>query len=260
MTRRRTLWIALAAMAGAGMRIDAAGPPLDPRRIVDLTYTLGPDTPYWPGGKYHPFKSEAIATLDADGVYSRAYCTPEHLGTHLDAPNHFEKGQIAIDQIPLADLMAPAVVLDISEKAAKDADALLTLEQLRAWEARHGQVPKGSIVLLRTGWGRRAADAVSYRNMDPEGRLHFPSFASDAATYLVGPREAKALGIDTLSIDAGISKDFPVHHVVNAAGRYGLENLANLEKLPATGAYLIVAPMKIGGGTGGQARVFALLP
>ena len=259
MNVRVSIACALVILGGASLARAAA--PIDAAKVVDLTWPIGPDTPYWPGGKYQPFKSEVIATLDADGVYSRSYCTPEHLGTHVDAPNHFDGSQIGLDRIPLEDLMAPAVMIDMTAMTAKlDADAMLTLDDVHAWEKTHGVVPSGSIVLLRTGWAGRIADQKAYRNMDDAGRLHFPSYSPEAATYLVKERSARALGVDDLSIDAGVSADFKVHHIVNGAGRYGLENLANLERLPATGAFLIVAPIKLAGGSGGQARVFAILP
>lgn len=237
-----------------------ATPPIDPARVIDLTYTLDAQTPYWPGDAYKPFSSEPIATFEKDGVDSRAYCTPEHLGTHVDAPNHFAPRQAAVDRIPPADLLAPAIVIDIAAKAATDPDAVRTLGDVRAWEKVHGEIPEGVIVLLRTGWADRVGDLTAYRNADAEGRLHFPSYSVESARYLVVERRARALGIDNLSIDPGVSTDFAVHHLVNGEGRYGLENVANLDRLPATGTFLIVAPLKIGGGTGGQARIFAILP
>ncbi len=238
----------------------AGVPFLGPKKAIDLTHPLNSKTPHWPGARYHPFRSEVIAELETDGVFSKVYCTPEHLGTHVDAPNHFERGQPALDEILLEDLMAPAVVIDLTAKADEDPDALLTLADVRRWEERNLAVPKKSIVLLRTGWAERIGDAEAYQNRDDAGRLHFPGFSPEAARYLIGERQARALGIDTLSIDAGISADFEVHHIVNGAGRYGLENVANLDRLPETGAFLIVAPLKATGASGGQARVFAFLP
>lgn len=238
----------------------AAGNPFAERTIVDLTYAFNSNTPYWPGDRYTPFKLETIATLEQDGVLSKAISLPEHLGTHLDAPNHFERHPWSVEKIPPQELFGPGVVMDISLKAEQDADAVLTLADVRAWEAAHGPVPDGAVVLLHTGWSRFWTNYARYKNQDAQGKLHFPGYSAEAAKYLVDDRKAKGLGIDTLSIDAGNSPDFPVHHIVNAAGKYGLENVANLGQLPPTGFHVIVAPMKIEGGSGGPTRIFALVP
>lgn len=230
------------------------------QRIVDLTYSFNEKTPYWPGDRYQPFQLRTIATLEDDGVLSKAIALPEHLGTHLDAPNHFEPHPISLEKIALKDLVGPGVVIDLSLKAEQDADAWLTREDIAAWEAEHGPVPLGAIVFLHTGWGRFWNHYERYKNQDLAGTLHFPGYSPEAAAYLIQDRQAKGLGIDTLSIDRGISKDFAVHHVVNKAGRYGLENVAQLDQLPATGFSVVVAPMKIEDGSGGPTRILAFLP
>jgi kynurenine formamidase len=229
-------------------------------RIVDLTYSFNSQTPFWPGEQYSPFKLETIATLEQNGVYSKALSLPEHLGTHIDAPNHFEKQPISTDKIAVSELFATGVVIDFSSQAELHADATLSLADVRAWEAQHGPVPEGAVVFLHTGWGRFWTNYVRYKNQDAQGRLHFPGFSAEAAGYLIHDRKAKGLGIDTLSFDPGNSREFPVHHIVNAAGKYGLENVAALAELPPTGFQVIVAPMKIEDGTGGPTRLFALVP
>jgi kynurenine formamidase len=228
--------------------------------IVDLTYPLNDTSPYWPGSTYNPFQLDTLATLEKDGVLSLAYSTPEHLGTHLDAPNHFAEGQIPVDQIAVTDLFGPAVVVDVVAKAEADPDYRLSKQDLLDWEAQNGRLPAGAIVLMYTGWGKRWSDYEAYKNADEQGRMHFPGFSEEAARFLVEERDIKGIGIDNLSVDYGLSKDFVVHHIVNGAGKYHLENVANLDKLPAKGANLIVAPVKIEGGSGGQARIFAVLP
>lgn len=228
--------------------------------IVDLTYTINSKNPYWPGGTYKPFKLETIATIEKDGVLSKSFSMPEHLGTHIDAPNHFETKQPALHRIPTRDLFGPGVVIDISASAEVNADTVLSLKQIDAWEKKHGRIPDGAIVMLHTGWGRFWNNYDRYKNQDVRGKLHFPGYSQEAATFLVKQRNAKGLGIDTLSIDPGISKDFSVHHIVNRATRYGLENVARLDKLPARGFNLIIAPIKIEDGTGGPTRIFAILP
>jgi kynurenine formamidase len=140
-----------------------------------------------------------------------------------------------------------------------DPDFQLTAEHIKTWEAKHGRIPDGAIVLLNTGWGRNYDNTTRYQNKDPRGRMHFPGFSPEAATFLVKERNIRSLGLDTMSIDPGQSRDFPVHKIVNIAGRYGLENVANLDKLPPRDFYLIVAPVKIETGTGGPTRIFAIV-
>lgn len=229
-------------------------------KIVDLTYALNGQNAYWPAPNYEPFQLRTIATLEQNGVLSKALSLPEHLGTHLDAPNHFETNQPSVDQIKPENLFAPGVMIDVSMQAGIDADYQATVKDLTAWEARHGRIPNGAVVLLNTGWGEFWKNYARFKNQDALGKLHFPGYSADAARWLVDERKVKGIGIDTLSMDPGNSKDFPVHHIVNGAGRFGLENVAQLDKLPARGFHLVIAPMKIETGTGGPTRIFALLP
>lgn len=228
--------------------------------IIDLTWTLNEKNPYWPGGGYQPFALKTIATLEKDGVNSKAFSMPEHLGTHIDAPNHFERDQPSVADISPQNLIGEGVLIDITPRVETDHDTMLTVDDIEDWEKKHGRINDGSIVLLRTGWGRFFTNYSRYKNQDATGRLHFPAFSAEAARMLVKSRNVRGIGIDTLSIDRGISKKFLVHHIVNGAGRYGLENVANLEKLPPRGFHLIVAPIRIETGTGGPARIFAILP
>ena len=229
-------------------------------RVIDLTYTLNGKNPYWPGDNYRPFELKTIATLENDGVLSKVISMPEHLGTHIDAPNHFEKNQPAVDQITPQQLFGPAVLLDVTAQAEQNADYQLGMTDIEAWEKEHGRIPDGAIVLLRTGWGRFWNNYDRYKNQDALGKLHFPSFSAESARFLVNKRKVRGVGIDTLSIDRGISKDFHVHHIMNRAGKFGLENVANLDKLPPRGFYLVVAPIKIETGSGGPTRIFAVVP
>ena len=175
---------------------------------------------------------------------------------------HFGKGKEAMDEIPLSRLVSAAVVIDISAACARSADTLLTVADLTTWEKAHGRIPSGAIVLVHSGWGKFWPDKKRYLGSDTPGdvaHLHFPGIAKEAASLLV-QRKVSAVGIDTASIDYGASKDFMTHRILNGAGIYGLENVANLEKVPATGATLIALPMKIKGGSGGPVRIVALLP
>lgn len=229
-------------------------------RILDLTYTLNSETHYWPGEEYTPFQIETIATLKKDGVYSRKVSFPEHIGTHLDAPNHFEEGQQDVSEIPVEMFIGPGVVIDITLQAEANPDKALSVDDLLEWEKENGPIPSGAIVLLRTGWGKFWTSRVRYQNRDARGELHFPGYSPESARWLIEERKIKGIGIDTMSIDPGISKTFDVHHIINQAGRYGLENVAHLDKLPVRGFTLIVAPIKVEGGTGGPCRIYALLP
>jgi kynurenine formamidase len=229
-------------------------------KLLDLTWPLSRESAYWPGPKYKPFELETLATLDKDGVLSKAYCTPEHLGTHLDAPNHFEARGVSVDQLRPEQFFAPGVVIDVSGPASLDADYRLRLEDVQQWEAAHGRIPRGAVVLLHTGWGRHWNHKERYQGSDVMGRLHFPGFSAAPVRFLLAERDIRGIGIDTLSVDYGLSRDFEVHHLIGAAGRYGLENVAHLDELPARGFYLVVAPIKIETGSGGQARIFAIVP
>ncbi len=229
-------------------------------RIVDLTHRLNPTIPYWPGERYRPFEFQALATLERDGVFSGFFAMPEHMGTHVDAPNHFVAGQVSVDQLRPEQLVAPAVVIDVREKVARDPDYQLTVADIRRWERRYGRIPRGAVVFMRTGWDARWEDPNAYRNRDAQGVMHFPGFSPEAAEFLVRERQIHGIGIDTLSVDFGPSKDFRVHHIMHRAGKYHLENVARLGQLPPRGAIVIVGVLPIEGGSGGPARIFALLP
>ena len=228
--------------------------------VVDLTHALGATTPYWPSLEGNPFRHDTLRAWPDGSPSMAAYSTPEHHGTHLDAPVHSGEGQPSVDELTAADLFGPAVVVDISAQSAADPDYSVSVADLEAWEAEHGPVPPGAIVLLYTGWGERYGDPAAYANLDAEGRPHFPGFSAEVGELLVTERDIRGIGIDNLSIDPGAGEGFPVHGIVNGAGKFHLENVANLDRLPPVGAYLIVAPIKIEGGSGGQVRLFAVLP
>jgi kynurenine formamidase len=226
-------------------------------RILDLSYAISGDLPAWPGDE-RPFEAAINATHEKNGYFTRRFEMLEHYGTHLDAPVHFPPGKMFVDEIPAERLFGPAVVVDAREESARDADYRLAPEKIAAWESRHGRIPRGAIVLMRTGWAARWPDAARYRNPDASGTMHFPGF-SVAAAELAIERGASGLGIDTMNIDYGASQDYAVHRVALGAGLYQLENLADLGALPESGALLVVAPIKLAGGSGGPCRVFAVL-
>jgi kynurenine formamidase len=233
-------------------------------RMVDLTHAYGNQTLYWPTSPAR-FLLHRLAYGPSEGGYfyaANTLCTPEHGGTHLDAPLHFGEGRHSTDQVPLERLIAHAVVIDVSAQASKDRDYRVTPEDVLAFEKAHGRIAAGTIVLLRTGWSRHWPDAKAYLGDDTAGdasKLSFPSYGVDAARLLVEQRRTAVLGIDTASIDYGRSTDFQVHRIVAAQNVPGFENLTNLDQLPPRGALVIALPMKIEGGSGGPLRAVALV-
>ena len=201
------------------------------------------------------------------GFYYAAnnFCTAEHGGTHLDAPIHFAAGKRTTDQIPIDGLVGPAVVVDVSEQAAADRDYRVQVADLEGWEAEHGRIPEGAIVLVRTGWGRFWPDRAKYLGTAKTGpeavpELHFPGLHPDAARWIVENRSVDAVGIDTPSIDYGQSQTFESHQALFASDVPALENVAALDRLPPTGAYVVALPMRIRGGSGGPLRIAGVLP
>ena len=234
------------------------GVPSGKTRVLDLSYAINEKLVPWPGDEKF-FEAKVNASIEKNGYFTRSFWMLEHYGTHLDAPAHFPPGKTTVDQIPVKQLFGPAAVIDVRDESGKDADYQLGATRVEEWEKRHGRIPEGAIVLLRTGWASRWPDAQKYRNQDAKGKMHFPGFSAEAAKLLIA-RKVSGLGCDTLSIDYGASEDFAVHHLSLGAGLYHLENLGYLSELPETGAFLIVAPIKLEGGSGGAVRVFALLP
>ena len=227
-------------------------------RVLDLAYAINDKLVPWPGDE-HWFEAQVNSRVEKDGYFTRSFWMLEHYGTHLDAPIHFPPGTTTVDQIPPRQFFGMAAVFDVRSESQGAADYALPAARISEWEERHGQIPEGAIGLLRTGWASRWPDAKAYRNQDKAGRMHFPGFSVDAVERLI-ERKVSGIGSDTLSVDCGASEDFPVHHLALGAGLYHLENLADLSGLPEKGAFLIVAPIKLEGGSGGPVRVFALLP
>jgi kynurenine formamidase len=230
-------------------------------RVVDLTHSLDAQAPYWPEGNApSPFKATVVATYQHDGYFARQLQMPEHFGTHMDAPAHFDPKGTTLDRIPAENFVAPAVVVDVSEAVKADADYRVTARDIEKWEEIHGPIPRGSLVLFRTGWAERWPSQARYMNRDAQGVMHFPGLSVEAAHYLVDHVKPVGIGIDTGSIDYGPSKHFEAHQVTMSAGLYHLENVANLGELPLTGAVIIALPLKLRGGSGSPTRVVALVP
>ncbi len=226
------------------------------KEMVDLTHVLNKSVPQY--AELHPFTQQKISSYES-GYLSYVLSMPEHIGTHVDAPNHFSPSGKSVDQLDIINLVGNAVVINIAEYS-RNSDYEFTLRDLRTWESLHGPILKNSIVILRTGWESKWFQPKNYLNRDKNGVMHFPGFSCEVAEYLSQHRSVRALGTDTLSIDPGKSQDFCAHKVFLHKEKYAIEGLTNLEKLPARGAVIVVSPIKVGGGTGAPARVIAWVP
>lgn len=224
--------------------------------LVDLTHPMHPQMTFWPGGV--PFKMERLVDYD-QGYRLHRFEMGENTGTHVDAPVHFKAGAQSVAEIPLEALVVPMVVIDVQERVVNAPDFQLSASDIQAWEARYGEIPAGTFVVLNTGWHKKFGSAEAYANRDDQAIMHFPGYGIDAAELLL-KRNVVGIGIDTLSIDPGISKRFETHQKILAAGKYMVENLANLDGLPATGATVVVGVLPVRDGTQAQARIFAMLP
>ena len=245
----------------------APAPSAFPRgELVDLSHTYDAQTIYWPTAEGFRLRKDAEGVTPAGYYYAaNSLFTSEHGGTHIDAPIHFAEGHQTVDKIPLERLIASAVVIDVTAPSERDADYQVTTEDFARFEREHGAIPPGAIVLLRTGFSRRWPDAARYLGTATRGEegaklLHFPGLHPDAARWMVANRRVGAIGIDTASIDYGQSTLFESHRVLYERDVPAFENLTALDRLPATGAYVIALPMKIGGGSGAPLRAVAILP
>lgn len=230
---------------------------------IDLTYDLSADTLFWPTAQRFELKTDFEGHTEGGYYYSAyTFTTAEHGGTHIDAPVHFAQGKQSVDDIPLQRLIGNAVLIDVSARVGNNCNYLISITDLQAWESKHGAIPDQSRVLLRTGFGDHWPDAKKYLGTDQRGaeavaKLCFPGLAPDAATWLATERNISAVGIDTASIDYGKSTDFAAHVNLMTHNIPALENVANLDRLPATGIYLVALPVKIKGGSGGPVRIVA---
>jgi len=229
---------------------------LEATRVVDLTHPMHDDMAFWPGGV--PFKKTELVGYE-QGYLLHKFEMGENTGTHVDAPAHFVQGKKAIDDLSLSELIVPAVVIDIQDKSADDPDYELSVEDVKAWEAKHGTIPAGSFVILNTGWHKRFDRPERYVNFDEDKIMRFPGYGPDSAELLVA-RDVAGIGIDTLSLDHGPSKTFRTHLIMLGANKYQVENLANPDALPPTGATVLIGVLPVKGGSQAQARVVAFLP
>ena len=241
----------------------AADTPFTGGRWIDLTHEFSSETLYWPTAESFTLETEFHGQTPKGYFYAaNRYRASEHGGTHIDAPIHFAEGGKTVDQLAIDQLTGAAIVVDVSAAAAKDADYLITITDLKSWEEKHGKIPQAAMVLFHTGFARHWPAAKKYLGTDEKGpdavaKLHFPGLHPDAARWLVSQRTIKAVGLDTASIDYGQSTLFESHRVLFGKNIPAFENLDALDQLPATGAYVVALPMKIKGGSGGPLRIVA---
>lgn len=229
--------------------------------LVDLTHKLDEGAPYWPEGRTKtPFKAKVAGTYERNGLFSRELEIPEHFGTHIDAPAHFDPHGWKVAEIPLDRLIAPAAVIDVTQAVKTHEEYRVTVADIKKWEKTHGALPGGGLVFFRTGWEKRWPSQKEFMKQDAEGKLHFPCLTVEAGRYLMEQMKPVGIGIDSPGIDLGADHTYPLHHLTLGAGAYLLENVGNLEALPETGAVVVVSPVKLTGGSGSPVRILALVP
>ncbi len=231
---------------------------LNAARVISLSHTLHPDIPHWPGDPQTEFS--AVAELDAAGFFLRRFSLGEHTGTHVNAPAGFHRHGVGIDAYPAAAFVAPAIVLDVSREAAADPDYLLGVNKLLDWEREHGRIPPRCHALLYTGWPEKWHDPAAYLGDSGDGVRHFPGFGVQALGVLLTQRGAAGIGIDTHGVDGGQDTKFSINRRALERPRIVLENLCNLDQLPAVGATLVIGALRLQGGSGSPASVIAFLP
>jgi kynurenine formamidase len=233
--------------------------PTEFHAVVDLTHSIDAQAPAHESPEESAYQVKTVASVEKDKYSVRSSASPRQLRTRIDAPAHFARGLWTVDQIPTERLVAPLVVLDVAANIKNHPDYQISVEDIAQWEQAHGQIPLGSVIMARTGWDSRWNSAKGYRNADHQGTLHYPGYSQDAAKFLVEGRTALGLGIDTLSIDYGPSKDYPVRQYTLAHSVYQLENVANLDRVPVTGGMVVVAPTPLENGSSGPVRILALV-
>ncbi|MBL8119208.1 MAG: cyclase family protein [Anaerolineae bacterium] len=257
-------FLKLGGFTAAGLAIASAGLPARVARaheeateLIDLSHVFSPASAVYTPGE-EPTR-ETFVSVKENGYYIQKWSFYEHAGTHVDIPAHFVDGGETVDNYAPASYLSPAVVIDISAKAAENPDATLDLADIEAWEAANGAIPVGAVVAMYSGWDARWSDAVQFRNADADGVQHYPGFSGEAAAFLVEERDIHGIAVDTLSLDPGNSATFDTHLTVLGAGKYGIENVANLGQLIGKAATIMVGVPRWEEGSGGPARVLALV-
>ena len=248
--------LALGLLLFAQRHPDAA-PTAEFRHVIDLTHTINGDARAY-DRSHQSQRLKTVATRERRDAADES-SNPQYLGTRLEAPAQFVRGSWTVDQIPARRLVAPLVIIDVAKKAESNPDYQLSVEDISGWEEAHDQIPQGAVVMADTGWGSRWNIAERYCNADAKGTMHFPGYSLDAAKFLVDARRVLGLGIDTLGVDAGASREHGVRDYALGHGLYQIENVANLDSTPPAGSLAVVAPMKVEGGSGAPVRVLAMV-
>ncbi len=266
------LWVAALMLTGCGPRPQGSSlrevfEIFKTKRFVDLTHAFEPGIPHWPG--FPDEKRETIYGYDAGegrlgkGFYAQRFTHVGQWGTHCDPPAHFVQGKRTIDQIDVKEMLLPLVVVDLHEKVARNPDYVISMDDVRAWEQRHGTVPAGAFVAMRTDWSKRWPDAQAMRNADAQGVAHYPGWSLPVLKYLYEECRITASGHETTDTDPGVATtkdDYSLETYILGTNHYQIELLANLDQVPESGALIVVAFPKSKGGSGFPARVFAILP
>jgi kynurenine formamidase len=253
-SRRTALVGAVGAAAAAALPASARAVRPAKGRFQDLTHVFTEGFPVFTGD---PPARETIFSIPSAGFYSQKWTFGEHSGTHMDAPGHFVLGGRLSPQITLQELLVPIVVIDISARAASNPDAVVTVDDVRGFERRHGRIPDGALVAMNSGWAAKVGNPLAFKGGASFPNYHFPGWSADAAMWLAQNRDVTGIGVDTLSLDPGNSSTFPVHVNFLRTDRYGLENLNNLGNIPPSGALAYVGLIPWEEGSGGPARVIA---
>jgi kynurenine formamidase len=225
--------------------------------VVDLSHIFSTSLPTY--DKTALPSVQDVVTVAANGYYIQQWTFGEHTGTHLDIPAHFIADGETVDNYAVSAFVSPAVVIDISAKAADDPEAMVTVEDIEAWESANGELPAGALVCMYSDWDSRWEDIEAFRNEDSGGVMRFPGFSPEAATFLVEQRDIHGIAVDTLSLDIGSSSSFDVHFTILGAGKYGIENVANLKALIGKPAQVVVGVPRFAKGSGGPCRVMGLV-
>lgn len=226
-------------------------------KIVDLTHKICPDIPIWPDDPTVQF--ETVTNIEKSGYFLRKFSMGEHSGTHINAPNSFYAGGASIDRYQPQSLVVPAIAIDIREQSLVNPDYILTIDDILNWEQQHGFIEAGNIIILDTGWQEKWRDDRSFFNRDDRGNCHFPGFGKAATQFLLEERLIAGVGIDTHGVDPGQDESFAVNKLVLAKQRIVLENLANIDQLPAVGITLVIGILPLLGGSGSPVSVLAFV-
>ena len=249
------------AAAPAAESLDQALRIMQSHRFVDLTHAFEPGIPHWKGAPDEQVK--LLYTVDKDGFRINEYCHIGQWGTHVDPPAHFHTGKKSVDQIEPKDMMMPLVVIDVHEKVAKNPDYTLALEDVKSWETRHGRIPRGAFVAMRTDWSKRWPDNIKLANADASGTFHYPGWSMPVLKLLYEERGITASGHETTDTDPGLKTtkdDYSLESYILGTNHYQIEMLANLDQVPEAGGIVFITFPKVQDGSGFPARVIAVVP